>query len=84
MPLFLRISATDWLEGEKDVEESWKVDETIRLAEILADMGVDLLDVSTGGLHPKQSVTRGPGPYIPFQDHFPSATLPIVAKKTKS
>ena len=64
MPLFLRISATDWLEGEKDVE-SWRVEDTVKLAEILADMGVDLLDVSTGGLDPKQSVIRGPGPYIP-------------------
>ena len=65
MPLFLRISATDWLEEEKDME-SWKVEDTVKLAEILADMGVDLLDVSSGGLHPKQRVKPGPGYQAPF------------------
>ena len=65
MPLFLRISATDWLEEENDME-SWKVEDTVKLAEILADMGVDLLDVSSGGLHPKQKVKSGPGYQAPF------------------
>ena len=65
MPLFLRISATDWLEEEKDME-SWKVEDTVKLAETLADMGVDLLDVSSGGLHPKQRVKPGPGYQAPF------------------
>ena len=59
MPLFLRISATDWLEQEKDME-SWKVEDTVRLAEILADRGVDLLDVSSGGNHPLQHPHTGP------------------------
>lgn len=44
MPLFLRISATDWMEGEKDTD-SWKVENTLNLAQILAEKGVDLLDV---------------------------------------
>lgn len=60
MPLFLRISATDWLENEEDIE-SWRVEDTVRLATILADKGVDLLDVSSGGLHPKQTIKTGPG-----------------------
>lgn len=60
MPLFLRISATDWLEGEKGIE-SWKVEDTVKLAEILAKKGVDLLDVSSGGNHPKQRIKTGPG-----------------------
>jgi len=55
MPLFLRISATDGLEAEKDIE-SWKIEDTIRLAEILATKGVDLLDVSSCGNHPKQKI----------------------------
>lgn len=59
MPLFLRISATDWLENEEGLD-SWKVEDTVRLAEILADKGIDLLDVSTGGLHPKQKIKGGP------------------------
>ena len=65
MPLFLRISATDWLEHEPDME-SWRLEDTVRLAEILADMGVDLLDVSSGGLHPKQKLKTGPGYQAPF------------------
>lgn len=60
MPLFLRISATDWLEGEKEME-SWKVEDTVKLAEILTEKGVDLLDVSSGGNHPKQKIKTGPG-----------------------
>ena len=66
MPLFLRISATDWLDDESSVQESWKVGDTVTLAEVLADMGVDLLDVSSGGLHPKQKVKTGPGYQAPF------------------
>ena len=59
MPLFLRISATDWLEAEQDME-SWRVEDTVKLAEILVEKGVDLLDVSSGGLHPKQKIDLGP------------------------
>lgn len=65
MPLFLRISATDWLEAQKDMD-SWKVEDTVRLAEILADRGVDLLDVSSGGNHPLQHPHTGPGYQAPF------------------
>ncbi|KAI9747281.1 MAG: hypothetical protein M1835_002155 [Candelina submexicana] len=64
MPLFLRISATDWLEHED--MESWKVEDTVRLAKILADKGVDLLDVSSAGAHPKQKIKTGPGYQAPF------------------
>lgn len=65
MPLFFRISATDWLEEQKDME-SWKVEDTVRLAEILAERGVDLLDVSSGGNHPLQHPHTGPGYQAPF------------------
>ncbi|KAL8799603.1 MAG: hypothetical protein Q9182_005779 [Xanthomendoza sp. 2 TL-2023] len=65
MPVFLRISATDWLENVEGME-SWKVEDTVRLAEILATKGVDLLDVSSGGNHPKQQVKTGPGYQAPF------------------
>lgn len=60
MPIFLRISATDWLEHEQNTD-SWQAEDTVRLAEILASKGVDLIDVSSGGLHPKQQVKSGPG-----------------------
>lgn len=62
MPVFLRISATDWLEEvEEEGMESWTVEDTVRLAAILAERGVDLLDVSSGGNHPKQKIKAGPG-----------------------
>lgn len=60
MPLFVRISATDWLEGENEIE-SWKLEDTVKIAEILAEKEVDLLDVSSGGNHPKQRIKAGPG-----------------------
>ena len=41
--------------------DSWKFEDSIKLAEILATKGVDLLDVSTGGNHPKQKIKTGPG-----------------------
>lgn len=59
MPLFVRVSATEWLEGtevEKKFGASWTVEDTIRLAALLPDWGVDLLDVSSGGNHPGQKV----------------------------
>ena len=65
MPLFLRISATDWLEHEPDID-SWKVEDTVKLAEIISSLGVDLLDVSSGGLHTKQKIKAGPGYQAPF------------------
>lgn len=48
MPVFLRISATDWLEKVEGID-GWTVEDTIKLAEILAERGVDLMDVSPGG-----------------------------------
>lgn len=60
MPVFLRISATDWLE-DVDGIDGWTVDDTVRLAGIIAEKGVDLIDISSGGNHPKQQVKTGPG-----------------------
>lgn len=74
MPLFLRVSATDWLEEEADMD-SWKVEDTVRLAEILADKGVDLLDVSSGGNHPKQKIKSGPRGFAYQAVHVPLKNL---------
>ncbi|KAF9268088.1 FMN-linked oxidoreductase [Marasmius fiardii PR-910] len=49
MPLFLRISATDWLEESLPDEPSWRIEDTVKLAHILADHGVDAIDISSGG-----------------------------------
>ncbi|CAI6332077.1 unnamed protein product [Periconia digitata] len=74
-PIMLRISATDWLE-ETD-EQGWTLEETIKLAEILADRGVDLIDVSSGGLHEKQKIKGGPG----YQEPFAKAVKEKVGDK---
>jgi 2,4-dienoyl-CoA reductase-like NADH-dependent reductase (Old Yellow Enzyme family) len=66
MPLFFRISATDWLEEVSEISESWTVDDTVKLASILADKGVDVLDVSSGGNHPLQHPHAGPAYQAPF------------------
>ncbi|KAF7890994.1 uncharacterized protein EAF02_001319 [Botrytis sinoallii] len=66
MPLFVRISATDWLDYEGFEEESWTVADSARLAGLLADRGVDLMDVSSGANHPRQKITAGPGYQAPF------------------
>lgn len=66
MPLFLRISADDWLKEQKEFPESWTVEDTVKLAPILAELGVDVLDVSSGGIHPSQHIHGGPGYQVPF------------------
>ncbi|MGI5951590.1 MAG: NADH:flavin oxidoreductase/NADH oxidase [Brooklawnia sp.] len=54
-PVIVRLSATDWLPG------GWDVEQTSRLAGVLSTRGVDLIDVSSGGLLPSQQITPGPG-----------------------
>ncbi|MCV4796483.1 oxidoreductase, partial [Escherichia coli] len=46
LPLFVRISATDWVAG------GWDIDESVELAKRLKTLGVDLIDVSSGGMTP--------------------------------
>jgi 2,4-dienoyl-CoA reductase-like NADH-dependent reductase (Old Yellow Enzyme family) len=75
MPLLLRISATDWLE-EAGIN-GWTLEETVKLSEILAEKGVDLLDVSSGGLHEKQHIHGGPG----YQEPFAKAVKDKVGDK---
>ncbi|NHC14488.1 NADH:flavin oxidoreductase/NADH oxidase [Motilibacter deserti] len=59
-PLLVRLSATDWAEG------GWTVEETVQLSKELAAHGVDLVDVSSGGLAPHQRIEVGPGYQVPF------------------
>ena len=62
MPLFVRISATDWLEG------GWTIDDSIELAKILKEIGVDLIDVSSGGTSSGAPVPVGPGYQVPLSE----------------
>lgn len=61
MPLFVRISSTDWLEGNPDFPESWTVKDSCKLATLFAERGVDLIDPSSGGMHRAAKITGGPG-----------------------
>lgn len=54
MPLLVRLSATEWM--EKNATESWDVKSTIRVAKLLPGLGVDLLDVSSGGNNAAQRI----------------------------
>lgn len=58
MPLFLRVSSTEWMESTPLGRRlgSWDVESTLRLAQSLPALGVDLLDVSSGGNHPAQRI----------------------------
>ena len=60
LPLFVRISATDWAEG------GWDLDQSVALAKELKALGVDLVDCSSGGLVPPQQILLGPGYQVPF------------------
>jgi 2,4-dienoyl-CoA reductase-like NADH-dependent reductase (Old Yellow Enzyme family) len=74
--LFVRISATDWLPDR----ESWTVDDSARLAGDLAPLGVDLIDVSAGGIHPDQQVpATGPHYQVPYAERVADGGLPVGA-----
>jgi 2,4-dienoyl-CoA reductase-like NADH-dependent reductase (Old Yellow Enzyme family) len=73
-PLVVRISATDWIDG------GWTPAESVDLAAVLARRGVDLIDVSTGGLDPAQRISVGPGYQVPFaRDVRTKAEIPTGA-----
>ncbi len=62
LPLLVRVSATDWAEG------GWALEDTLAFAERLKVLGVDLLDLSSGGVVPGVRVPAAPGFQVPFAD----------------
>ena len=62
LPVFVRISATDWVEG------GWDIEQSVALARLLAARGVDLIDCSTGGNVAKATIPVGPGYQVPFAE----------------
>jgi len=63
-PLWLRVSATDWVAG------GWDVEDSVELAKRVRDRGVDLIDCSSGGLASNQRISVGPGYQVPFADRI--------------
>jgi 2,4-dienoyl-CoA reductase-like NADH-dependent reductase (Old Yellow Enzyme family) len=68
LPLFVRISATDWADG------GWDASEVVKLSGILKIKGVDLIDCSSGGLVPDVKIPIGPGYQVPFSERIKKET----------
>jgi 2,4-dienoyl-CoA reductase-like NADH-dependent reductase (Old Yellow Enzyme family) len=64
LPLFVRISASDWVDG------GWNVEDSAALARDLKPLGVDLIDASSGGIVPNAKIPLGPGYQVPFARHI--------------
>jgi len=64
LPLFVRISATDWVEG------GWNIDEAVKLSAILKELDVDLVDCSSGGMVPHAKIPIGPGYQVAFAERI--------------
>jgi len=64
LPLFFRVSATDWVEG------GWDLEQTIELCRRLKSLGVDLIDVSSGGAVPHAKVPVAPGYQVRFAEEI--------------
>jgi 2,4-dienoyl-CoA reductase-like NADH-dependent reductase (Old Yellow Enzyme family) len=61
-PLFLRVSASDWVEG------GWTIEDTVALAHLVKAHGIDRLDCSSGGNSPRQQIVLGPGYQVAFAE----------------
>ncbi len=74
VPVGLRVSASDWVEGGLDIEQ------TVHLAEALKARGADFIHVSSGGVSPSQKIAIGPGYQVAFAARVKAATgLPTIA-----
>lgn len=62
LPLLVRISASDWAEG------GWSIEDTVAFAKIIKDLGIDLLDCSSGGTLPNAKIPVGAGFQVPFAE----------------
>ena len=67
-PVGIRISASDWVEG------GWDIDQSVELARVLKERGCDFIHVSSGGLHIDQNIPVGPNYQVPFADRIKSET----------
>jgi 2,4-dienoyl-CoA reductase-like NADH-dependent reductase (Old Yellow Enzyme family) len=68
IPFGVRISATDWVEG------GWDIEQSVEFAKRLKDLGCAYIHVSSGGLSPKQKITLGPGYQVPLAQRIKAET----------
>lgn len=79
-PVFVRISATDWADG------GWDLDQSIRLSKAFKEIGIDLIDCSSGGLVPYAKIPLGPGYQVPFaqaireQAHIATGAVGLITE----
>ncbi len=74
VPVFIRLSATDWVPGGLDVED------IVAIVPALEASGIDLFDISTGGNDPRQQIAVGPGYQVPFARAVKAvATVPVTS-----
>jgi 2,4-dienoyl-CoA reductase-like NADH-dependent reductase (Old Yellow Enzyme family) len=68
LPLFVRISATDWVDG------GFTIDDAVALSKVLQSKGIDLVDCSSGGNSPEQKIKVGPLYQLPFAEAIKKQT----------
>jgi 2,4-dienoyl-CoA reductase-like NADH-dependent reductase (Old Yellow Enzyme family) len=84
LPLFVRISATDWIDG------GWDIEQSVELARQLKEWGADLIDCSSGGNVPHATIPVGPGYQTAFaeqirrQADIPTATVGMITSSTQA
>lgn len=84
LPLFVRISATDW------VDQGWDIAQSLALAELLKPLGVDLIDTSSGGNVATAKIPLGPGYQTPFAEQIrreagiPTAAVGLITTPTQA
>ena len=84
LPLSVRISASDWAEG------GWSIDDSVQLACSLREHGVDLVDVSSGGMVPHAHIPVAPGYQVPFaariraEAGIPTAAVGMISEPTQA
>lgn len=73
LPVWLRVSASDWVEG------GWTIDDTVRLAGRAREAGADLIDCSSGGAVPDAAIPVGPNYQVPFAEAVRRSGVPSAA-----
>jgi 2,4-dienoyl-CoA reductase-like NADH-dependent reductase (Old Yellow Enzyme family) len=80
LPLFVRISATDWVDG------GWDAEQSVELAKMLAPLGVDLVDCSSGGVVPDAKIPVATGYQVDFAERIrresdmPTAAVGLITE----
>jgi 2,4-dienoyl-CoA reductase-like NADH-dependent reductase (Old Yellow Enzyme family) len=80
LPVFVRISATDWVDG------GWDLAQSVELAKKLKETGIDLIDCSSGGLTPDAKIPAAPGFQVPFaaeirkRAHIATAAVGLITE----